>query len=84
MKTLLWCFSLCLFLLLPGCAKDPELAKMKEFYNKFDAHCRAHARSMLAEYDEQVRYDECMTYFTNIDPNCPMETIEPYMNTSGN
>lgn len=84
MKTILLCLTFCLLLLLTGCAKDPELAKMEAFYKKFDEHCRAHARSMMAEYDEQVRYDECMSYFSNVDKNCPMDTAEPYMKTSGN
>jgi len=83
MRIFLWCFTLSLFLLLTACAKNPELAKVEAFYKKFDAHCRAHARSMLAEYDEQVRYDECMAYFSNVDKNCPMDDTEPYMKPSG-
>ena len=89
MKTTLLCLTFCLFLLLTGCVKDPEMAKMESFYKKFDDHCRAHAGSMMAEYDEQVRYDECMSYFSNLAKNCPVEgcpadQAEPYMKTSGN
>ncbi len=39
---------------------------------------------MMAEYDEQVRYDECMSYFLNVDKNFPLDKTEPYMKPSGN
>lgn len=79
MRAILWCLLLALLATLTACAATPDRAKMEAFYNKFDKHCREHARDMLAEYDEQERYDECMSYFINTDLECPTCTVDSHL-----
>ena len=48
MKTTLGCLALAL--LLSACASH---SRMKALYDKYDAHCREHARVVTAEVDEE-------------------------------
>lgn len=34
---------------------------------------------MIAEKDEQVRYDECLASFISVDKNRPLDDSESYM-----
>ena len=66
-------------LLLGACASDAERAKMTALYNKYDAHCKEHAKELTGEKDEQIRYEECMNYFVGTDVNCPHCIIDPHL-----
>ena len=71
MKGIAWGLTLALTFLLTACATTAEKSRMDAYYEKFDAHCREHARDMTAEVDEEERYRECMAYFMNSELHCP-------------
>ncbi len=58
-------------LLLTACASGEDRARVNAIYDKYDGHCKAHAREMAADADEETRYRECMNYFVGTDVNCP-------------
>jgi len=74
MKTTLGCLALAL--LLSACAANSQ---MKAMYEKYDAHCREHAKEITAEVDEEIRYRECMDYYTGKDFDCPYCITDQHM-----
>lgn len=70
---------LVLALLLAGCASSAEKARMKTLYDKYDTHCREHAREVQTEVDEELRYRECMQYFVATDIHCPHCAVDKHM-----
>lgn len=69
MKTLAVCLALAP--LLVACATGTDQGRTEALYNKYDAHCKEHAREMAGEAIEQSRYQECMSYFIGTDVHCP-------------
>lgn len=57
-------------LLLTACASGEERARANAIYDKHNDHCKAHAREMAADTDEETRYRECMNYFVETDVKC--------------
>ena len=82
MKGAVWGLAPAIFLMLAGCATNPNQTQTDIFYEKFYAHCRDHSREMTAEVDEEERYNECMAYFTNIALNCPDCEIDSHLSDS--
>ncbi|MDW7643820.1 MAG: hypothetical protein SCI25_02130 [Desulfuromonadales bacterium] len=68
-----------LSLLLAACAGQGEMERAKALYDKYDAHCRAHAKEVSAEMDVEARYHECMNYFIGTDPLCPYCKVDHHM-----
>jgi len=71
--------SLALILLLAACVSNGDAQRAKAIYDKYDAHCREHAREMVGEADEQTRYEECMNYFVKSDVHCPICAVDPHL-----
>ena len=69
MKKLAACLALTPLLL--ACAVGTDQGRIEALYNKYDAHCKTHAREMAGEAIEESRYNECMTYFIGTDVHCP-------------
>ncbi len=68
-------------LLLVGCATGTVRSDKNALYEKFDGHCRQHARQMGGEADEHARYHECMSYFLKHDIDCPYCVLAPQVKT---
>lgn len=82
MKGIVWGLTSILLLTLTACAKNPASLEMEAIYNKYETHCREHARDTTGEVDQQGRYEECMAYFVNTDPDCPLDEIDPHLSKS--
>lgn len=70
MIRLAWCLPLAL--LMAACVTGAEQERMEAIYNKYDSHCREHARELAGEADEDSRYEECMNYYIVTDIECPI------------
>ena len=68
MKTTITC--LVLMPLLVACASGVDQSRIDTVYNKYDSQCKEHAREVVGEATEEIRYQECMTYLTETDNNC--------------
>ncbi|PLX87737.1 MAG: hypothetical protein C0619_14120 [Desulfuromonas sp.] len=77
MKGLAW--GLMLIFLLGACATGAEQARMQSLFDKYDHHCREHARELAGEADEAARYEECMTYYIKTDEDCPICTLDSHL-----
>lgn len=66
-------------LLLTACATGEERAQVKALYDKYDAHCKAHAREMASDADDETRYRDCMNYFVGTDVNCTYCVADKHM-----
>ena len=77
MKTTITC--LVLMPLLVACASGVDQGRIDALYNKYDSHCKEHAREMAGEATEEIRYQECMTYFTETDIHCPNCAVDAHL-----
>lgn len=77
MKSTMTC--LILVPLLMACASGTEQGSVHALYEKYDVHCKEHAREMAGEATEEVRYQECMTYFTETDIDCPSCLVDAHL-----
>ena len=77
MKTTITC--LVLMPLLVACASGIDQSRIDALYNKYDSHCKEHAREMAGEATEEIRYQECMTYFTETDIHCPNCAVDAHL-----
>lgn len=65
--------------LLTACAADAERARVNAIYDKYDAHCKEHAREMTADAYDETRYRECMNYFVGTDIHCPYCVVDKHI-----
>jgi hypothetical protein len=77
MKKLITCLAL--MPLLVACATGADQAKIAALYDKYDAHCKEHARELAGEAAEEIRYQECMTYFTETDVHCQNCAVDAHL-----
>jgi len=77
MKNIIGC--LLLTFMLTACMSGAEKARVNAIYDKYDAHCKQHAKDLNAEADEQLLYDECMNFFVTNDPECPHCITDQHM-----
>ena len=79
MKWIAWSFVLALLLAACSTGADLEHDGTAALYNKYDEHCREHAREIVGEKDEESRYQDCMNYFIKTDVNCPICGVDLHL-----
>ena len=59
-----------LLFIVAACAPAGDSAGKNALYDKYDAHCRAHAEKNVDSPDVESLYRECMNYFVKSDVTC--------------
>jgi len=65
--------------MLSACMSGAERARVNAIYERYEVHCKQHAKDLNAEADEQLLYDECMDYFITKDPKCPHCVVDQHL-----